>query len=402
MIPSVQPRYLEVSIQEDALQAGKMAFISGPRQVGKTTLGKRLLGSVAKENYFNWDDQAFRKSWVRDPVGSLASRDTGPVLLDEIHKDRQWKSRLKGLYDLRGDDLSIIVTGSARLDLFRKGGDSLMGRYLPYRLHPFSVGERVGVAGPDQFPVDDPGAPRSTGPSYPWDDLLELGTFPEPVLAGSRRRARRWSRLRGERLVFEDVRDLRQIRDLQALRVLVDLLPERVGSILSINSLREDIGVAFATVRDWIHMLEALYHCFLIRPHGGRLKRTLTANPKLYLFDILQIDDRAARRENLTALHLLKACHFWTDLGYDEFELRFLRTKECEEVDFVVVRNGRAWWMIECKSGDPIPSKSLVKYAEKCSCPYRYQLVDLRGHDRWFEEPAVRVIDYESFFKNLV
>lgn len=378
-----------------------MAFVSGPRQVGKTTLGQRLLETPS--NYYNWDDQAFRKAWVRNPVEALAGRGPGPVLLDEIHKDRRWKGRLKGLYDLRGKELAILVTGSARLDLFRRGGDSLLGRYVPYRLHPFSVGECNRPPDPDQaIQAALPGPGAAVEPRFPWDELMALGTFPETLLGGSVRKAKRWSRLRQERLVFEDVRDLRQIRDVQALRVLVDLLPERVGSLLSVNSLREDVGVAYATVRDWVQMLETLYHCFLVRPHGGSLKRTLKAEPKLYLYDILQLDAAPPRLENLTALHLLKACHYWTDLAYAEFDLRFLRTREKEEVDFVVTRDGHPWLMIECKSGQVTPSRVLVKFAELLDCPHRVQLVDRRGYDRWFAEPRVRVMDYERFFAGWV
>jgi len=388
-------RYLEAGIRQDALATAKMAFISGPRQVGKTTLGLHLIRSA--HNVFNWDTQAFRKAWARDAVKALDERESGPVLLDEIHKDRRWKQRLKGLYDLHGHQLPIVVTGSARLDLFRRGGDSLQGRYLPYRLHPFSVGERARPPEPDfEALLESPSA------QFPWDDLMSLGMFPEPLLGGNVGQARRWSRLRQERLVFEDVRDLRQVRDLQALRVLTDLLPDRVGSLLSINSLREDVGVAYATVRDWVHMLEALYHCFLIRPFAGDLKRTLKADPKLYLYDVLPLKSNGARRENLAALHLLKACHYWTDLARGEFELRFFRTRDGKEVDFVVTRDEQPWLMVECKSDETRPSRNLVRYAEQLGCPHRLQLVDRRGYHRRFASSQVRVIDYERFFQGTV
>jgi len=207
------PRYLERAVRTDALAGGKMAFVSGPRQVGKTTLARALLASP--QNEYSWDDQRFRLRWSRDPVGAVAERGEGPILLDEIHKDRRWKSRLKGLWDLRGARLSIIVTGSARLDLFRRSGESLLGRYLPYRLHGFTIGERVLPPGPDEIL-------RETKPAFPFDALLQLGGFPEPLLGGNLAKARRWSRLRTERLVYEDLRDLRHVHDLQALRVLAD------------------------------------------------------------------------------------------------------------------------------------------------------------------------------------
>ncbi len=105
----------------------------------------------------------------------------------------------------------------------------------------------------------------------------------------------------------EDVRDLRNVQDLSALTVLCDFLPSRVGALLSINNLREDVGVAYATVRDWIQVLATLYVCFLVKPYAAKLNRMVTSEPKLYIFDYLQIDDPGAKLENLTALHLLKA-----------------------------------------------------------------------------------------------
>lgn len=395
--PGLVKRYLERSVTGDALADGKMAFISGPRQVGKTTLGRQILTS--RQNEFNWDDQRFRRRWVKDPLGAVESRGPGPILLDEIHKDRRWKSRLKGLYDLRGDVVPIVVTGSARLDLFRRGGDSMMGRYIPYRLHPFSAGERGESPEPDAVSAT---SSFTLEPAFPFSDLLNLGGFPEPLLRGGEAKARRWSRLRLERLIYEDVRDLRHVRDLQALRVLVDLLPERIGSLLSMNSLRRDVGVSYGTVRDWIAMLETLYHLFLIRPYAGRLKRTLKAEPKLYLYDILQVEGPGARRENLAALHLLKACHYWTDLAHGEYELRFLRTKDGAEVDFVLTRNRRPWMLVECRSGNITPSPMLVKFSARLKSPVNVQLVDRPGYERYYPESNVRVMGYDRFFAGLV
>ena len=386
-------RYLEEAIRTDALADGKMAFISGPRQVGKTTLGRFLLQT--RENEFTWDDQRFRRVWVRDPLGSVSGRGTGPILLDEIHKDRRWKGRLKGLYDLRGNEVPIVVTGSARLDYFRRGGDSLLGRYLPYRLHPFSVGERERPPKPEEIL-------GSADVVFPVADVMTLGVFPEPLLGGSERKAARWSRLCLERLMNEDLRDFRAIRDVEALRVLTDLLPERVGSLLSVNSLREDVGVAYATVRDWVRILQALYHCFLVRPFSRRLRRVLTAGPKLYLFDLLQVESPAARRENLVALHLLKACHYWTDVALGVFDLKFLRTKDGKEVDFLLTRDRRPWMLVECKSGQTSPAPALVHFAHKLGTSHNYQVVSRPGHDRFYPEHGVRVIDLERFLSGLV
>ena len=385
-------RYLARAIREDALADRKMAFISGPRQVGKTTLGQMLLDDPG--NHFSWDDPSFRRHWSRSPIESVASRGTGPILLDEIHKDRRWKGRLKALYDLRGKSLPIVVTGSARLDLFRRGGESLLGRYVPYRMHPFTVGENADPPGPDEIL-------RRSAVAFPLADLLALGGFPEPLLGGSPQKAQRWSRLRQERLLREDLRDLRAVGDLQAVQVLADLLPERVGSLLSVNSLREDVGVAYATVRAWLGAFEALFLCFRIRPYANRISRALRAEPKLYLFDTNQVPTAAARIENLVALHLLKACHYWTDTAQGEFDLRFVRDKEKREIDFLILRDRKPWLAVECKSKQTAPNPTLVAFSERLNVPIRVQLVS-GEHDRFHPESGVRVLGYEKFLAGLV
>ncbi|MES1206391.1 MAG: AAA family ATPase [Pseudomonadota bacterium] len=384
------PRYLISTIREDAIASGKMAFVSGPRQVGKTTLAKALLASP--QNYQTWDDTDFRRAWSRSPRLALDARGPGPMVLDEIHKDRRWKTRLKGVFDVAGAGDGMIVTGSARMDLHRRGGDSLMGRFLPYRLHPFSVAETAAPPGPDQILM-------VTEPHQRFADLLRLGGFPEPFLGGSQAKAVRWSRLRLDRLLAEDVRDLRAVEDLSGLRVLADLLPERVGSLLSVNALREDVGAAYATVRSWVKVFEALYHCFLIAPYAKRIARAIQTAPKLYLFDILRIPPahEAARLENLTALHLLKACHFWTDSAQGDFELRFVRDKEGREVDFLVLRDGRPWLLVECKSNDIDPSPALDHFARQLGVSRAFQLVTKPGYDRVYTQKNVRVVSYERF-----
>lgn len=388
-------RYLQSAIQTDALACKKMAFICGPRQVGKTTLAKKLLKDSG--NYFLWDDAEFRKAWSKSPANSLGLRGPGPVLLDEIHKDRRWKTRLKGIFDKQGNDLPVIVTGSARLDVYRKGSDSLLGRYLPYRLHPFSVNESATPPSPD-----DMGHERNT--RFPWEDLLRLGGFPEPLLGGSESKAQRWSRLRLDQLLREDARDVQMVLDLNALRVLADLLCERVGSLLSLNSLREDVGVAYGTIRAWVSLLEALYFCFLLRPYSKKLNRALSAEPKLYLYDILRIPNQKmpARLENLTALHLIKACHYWTDTAQGEFDLRFIRNKDKREVDFLIVRDNEPWLMIECKSNSKIPSPNLTFFSTILKPAHCFQLVSDQKFDKFYPAANIRVLGYEKFFSGLL
>ncbi len=391
----LEPRYLEQAIRDDAIARGKMAFVSGPRQVGKTTLAKSLVTS--KNNYHSWDDEDFRRAWSRSPRAALAKAERGPVALDEVHKDRRWKSRLKGVFDSDGAGDGLVVTGSARLDLYRRGGDSLMGRYLPYRLHPFTVAERSLPPSPDEIL-------GATKPRFGFDELLRLGGFPEPLFAGSERLAKRWSRLRIERLIAEDVRDIRSVADLSGLRVLADLLPERVGSLLSVNALREDLGVAHGTVTSWLESFAALYHCFTLRPYSRRIARAVRTAPKLYLFDVLRIppSDAGRRRENLVALHLLKACDYWTDVAHGEFELRFARDKEGREVDFVILRDNAPWLLVECRSSDAEPAPALLRLREAMGRPRAYQLVARRGYDREYPVLGVRVMDYERFLAGWV
>lgn len=392
-----QPRYLKDLIQSDALEDGKIAFLSGPRQVGKTTLAKEFL--ISEENYFSWDQAAFKILWLKDPAKSIENRGPGPVIIDEIHKDRKWKNRLKGLYDTYQNDFNLIVTGSARMDFYRKGADSLMGRYLPYRVHPFSVAEgKMAVMNANFFN-------KKADVKFPLKDILRLGGFPEPLLAANENKALRWSRLRLERLVNEDSRDLSNIHDLQLFRSLLELMPSRVGSLFSVNSLREDIGGVYATIRSWVLISEALYYGFFIRPYSKNLKWALTTEPKFYLYDILQIPpgSMGARLENLTALHLLKACHYWTDSAQGNFELQYVRDKSKREVDFLVTKNKKPWVLIECKSNSKQVSPNLKYFSEILKCEFHIQLVQSeKAFEREYPEFNTRVLDYESFFRYLL
>jgi uncharacterized protein len=388
-------RYLKSTIESDALAQGKMAFISGPRQVGKTTLGTSLVTLEASR--FNWDDEKFKLAWSRSAYESLSARSSKRILLDEIHKDRTWKAKLKGLYDVHHQELEFVVTGSARLDIFRKGGDSLLGRYFPYRLHPFSSNEVPNPPSPAQVFQKMTNLDFSTKARFSATDLLSLTTFPEPLLGASQSRARRWSRLRLERLVQEDVRDLRAVQDLQSLKLLVQLLPTKVGSPFSVNSLRENLSVAYATLRDWTKVLEALYVHFEVLPYSQKLSRMLIAEPKIYLFDGSQIPTKGSQLENLVALHLLKAAHFWTDSAQGEFSLHYLRNKEKKEVDFCLVQDGLPKVLIECKSGETQIAEALISFSKLLKTTLNFQLVDIPGYCRHYPQLNTTVVAYDLF-----
>ena len=304
-----------------------MVFVAGARQVGKTTLARSLPGASA--GYLNWDvaehcDVILRREF---PTGKL-------WIFDEIHKYRAWRGLLKGLYDDRRPGQRILVTGSARLDLYRHGGDSLQGRYHLLRLHPLSVAE-LALSSKQQL-----------------RDLLVLGGFPEPYFGGSEKEARRWSREYRTRLVRDDVASLERIGDLGTLELLAMRLPELVGSPLSINAVREDLQISHKTAASWIAVLERMYAVFRLAPFGAARIRAVKKEQKHYHFDWSLVPTDAARFENLVASHLLKWVHHEQDVQGRDLDLRYFRDGEGRETDFVVVEGRRPIRFVEAKWGD--------------------------------------------------
>lgn len=384
--PIVQPRYLTSALRDLCFDSHKIALVSGPRQCGKTTLARELLRERGAGTYHNWDDVELRRVWVKRPsaLWPPRSRRVPLVVLDEIHKARGWKRTLKGLYDTRPFLVDLLVTGSARLNVYRKGGDSLVGRALHFRLHPFSQGE-LDVARLPGSPTDRIAAlfARALAPDPAAADrfagLLRFGGFPEPFLAASERKARVWRRSRVEQVIREDLRDLSRLPDLSRVEMLAALLPERVGSLLSRNSLREDLEVSFDTVSRWLGALLDLYYAFEIRPFSVRVVRSLKKEGKVYLWDWAEVDAPGPRFENLVACHLLKACDYWTDSGEGTFELRLLRNREQEEIDFLIVRDKRPWLAVEVKLADPSPPRHWRKFLRYLETPLALQLVATPG-----------------------
>ncbi len=318
-------RYLESQIRKDL--GRKMVFLGGPRQVGKTTLALQAAGS--KEGYLNWDVAEHREKILKRELPP------SPLLIfDEIHKYRSWRNYLKGLYDLRRETLKILVTGSARLDLYRFGGDSLQGRYHYLRLHPLSVAE-LGIHKQSDL-----------------KDLMELGGFPEPFLGKDRTEARRWSREYRTRFLREDVMSLERIQDLGKLELLVLRLPELVGSPLSPNALREDLQISHKTISHWLDILERMYAIFRLAPFGTPKIRAVKKERKHYHYDWSLVPEEAKRFENLVASHLLKWAHYLEDTQGREVELRYFRNMDGREVDFVLTENTRPVLFVEAKWSD--------------------------------------------------
>lgn len=371
----IDKRYLFDAVDEDL--ADKMVFVSGPRQVGKTTLALALAGASDSRHpaYLSWDDVRARPRIRRGELPAGAPR----IILDEIHKYARWRGLVKGLYDTREPGQSFIVTGSARLDVYRRGGDSLHGRYHPYRLHPLSLPEAGG----------DKDALRA---------LLRFGGFPEPFLRGSERHWRRWQRERLDRIVRDDVRDLERVRELSLIELLVEALPSRVGSPLSIRNLRGDLEVAHDTAERWVTMLENLYVCFRIPPFGAPRVRAVKKEQKLYLWDWSAVSDEAARLENLVASHLLKLCHYREDTEGVRMELRFLRDTDGREVDFVVLEGRKPRFAVEVKTGDRALSPAVRYFKARTGIPRWFQ-VHLGTKDVVVE--GVRVLPLATFCREL-
>jgi len=309
----------------------KIVLLSGPRQAGKTTLAKTLYPD--RSEYFNMDSPAHRlliqkQSWRRD---------CDLVIFDELHKVRKWKNWIKGIYDTEGVRPRLLVTGSSRLDLYRKGGDSLAGRFHSYRLHPFSVAEVQA-----HYQADTA-----------LEQIIRFGGFPEPFLKGREEAAKRWRRSHIDRILREDLFDMASVRNIKSIETLVELLRNCVGATISYESLARDLQVSPHTVKQWIGLLESLYIIFVLTPYHRNISRSLIKQPKIYFYDTGFVkEDFGARFENAVACALLKRLHFLEDTAGERCALHYVRDKEKREVDFLTVREGKAEWLIESKLSD--------------------------------------------------
>ena len=343
-----------------------MVFITGPRQVGKTFLAKDISSKFGNPVYLNYDDQTdasiIRKaSW---------SRNAGIIVLDEIHKMKEWKQHLKGIYDTKSDNQAILVTGSARLETFRRSGESLAGRYFHLRLNPLSVKE----LSPLMQPYDAV------------DSLNRLGGFPEPFLSASEEEAARWRKQYYTDIVREDVLDFGRLHEIRAMRILVEMLRSRVGSPVSYTALAEDLQISPNTVRHYIDILEALYVVFAVRPFHKNIARSLLKEPKLYFFDSGFVQgDEGIRYENTVAVSLLKHANYLEDTMGCDVSLHYLRTRDGREVDFAVAKNGEIETILEVKLSDTAPSRSLRFFKDMAPGASAVQLVHNARHYEEFE-----------------
>ena len=389
-----RPRYLEDPIREDL--ENKMVFIGGPRQVGKTTLARRITDNWTNTVYFNWDKSTHRQAILHEQWPP----ETQIIVFDGIHKFPRWKIFIKGLWDTRRYGERILVTGSSRLDIYRRGGDSLMGRYHYFRLHPFSLRELVQPALPEltqEYPKD-----FQFDRSGDLAPLLRFGGFPEPLISQSERIWRRWQKERFARIFREDIRETEMIRSLSQVELLAGLLPHRVGSPLSIKSLTEDVEASPKTIQAWLDLLARNYYLFKVPPYHRRLERALKKEAKFYLWDWSEVKGTGPRFENLVASHLLKWCHSCEDIQGFRVELYYLRDLEKREVDFLILWEDRPWLLVECKIKNDRNFTSLNYYKLKLNVQQCFLVTLEVGEDYEDRRTGVRVIPAARFLMALV
>lgn len=370
-------RYQKKAIQADL--AKKMVFLAGPRQAGKTTLAKEIATEFSSSAYLNYDRLEDRK--IIHQEAWLPS--TELIILDEIHKMPKWKNYLKGIYDTKPSKQKILVTGSARLEIFKQVGDSLAGRFFLHRLMPLSPAECAKVGEP-----------------YPLKRFLERGGFPEPLLTNLAVDAARWRLQYVDSLIRTDVLDFDNIHNLKAIQLLFELLRKKVGSPISYQSLAEDVAISPNTVKKYIQILEALYIVFRITPFSKNIARSLLKEPKIYFFDNGLVDgDAGAKFENLMAFCLLK--HSFAKIDYEakRYSVHYLQTKEKHEVDFALVQGDKVENIIEAKHGDAAIGPALRYFHEKYKFP-ALQVVQELKRERIDQD--IEIVSGEKFLTSLM
>lgn len=362
-----------------------MVFLGGPRQVGKTTLSLVVAGVINGNHmeyqndqaYFNWDVDEDRTGILKKEWDKKIPL----IIFDELHKYPYWKCWIKGVYDTKPKHQEYLVTGSARLDIYKRGGDSLVGRYHYWRLHPFTLDE----------------LPKNIDKNDAYHRLLTVGGFPEPFLQNDEREARRWRRERLDRILREDVRDLEQIKQLTLLDLLLKALCTRVGGMINYSNLAADLQIAPNTVKNWLVLTERMYITFSIKPYTKKIARAIQKPPKVYFYDNGDVSDsHGARLENLVATHLLKRLHFIEDYFGHRCSLHYIRDKDGREVDFVTVIDDVVYDLIEVKESDSEISSAL-KYYKKLLNPKRTTQLVSNLH-RTFDQDDIRVTTPIEFF----
>ncbi|MBN1272133.1 MAG: ATP-binding protein [Candidatus Aminicenantes bacterium] len=372
----MKQRLLYQRVWTELSREKSMIFMAGPRQAGKTTLAQILSKSFTNSLYFNWDILEHRTKFLNNPnfFEEVTRRDASRplIILDEIHKFKDWKNYLKGIYDQFHDQYQFLVSGSGRLDIYQRGGDSLAGRYYLFHLWPFSIAELGGhnreikdfLQNPLNISMDDSDQLRNI-----WTRLSEMSGFPEPFLLQKDTSYRRWSNTYSNQLIREDIRDLTEIKSIKELETLYYLLPSKVGSPLSIPSLASLLRVSYNSIRNWLSVFELVFLVFSVYPWTKQITRAIQKERKIYLWDFPRIKDKSSRFENMIAAELFRAVTQWNDLGYGTFSLHFIRNKEKQEVDFLIANQGDPVVLIEAKMSDSKVSPALKKFQANLQIP---------------------------------
>lgn len=372
----MQDRQLYVNIWRELIRDKSMVFLAGPRQSGKTTLAQIISRSFTNSLYFNWDIAQDRPLLIENPAffEDMERKDSSEpfIVFDEIHKYKLWKNYLKGIYDQFHQSYRFLVSGSGRLDIYQKGGDSLAGRYLIFHLWPFTVAElgnrrrRIKEFIKDPLYIDMKQKDRLANL---WHKLSKFSGFPEPYLLGRTASYNRWSNTYSQQLIREDIRDLTGIKSVSNLETLYYLLPSRVGSPISVPSLSRDLKVSYNSVRTWISAFERFFLVFSISPWTSKIVRSIQKERKIYMWDSPRIQDASARFENMIAIELWRAITSWNDMGYGFFSLHFIKNKEQQEVDFLIAERNKPLVLIEAKLTDTKPSAALKRFQTALGIP---------------------------------
>jgi len=401
-------RIYESVLKKHLKSYDQMLFLSGPRRSGKTTLALEAKEWTSFFKYLNWDILKDREQIVEGLGGILTEFSAKsvpgmakPILaLDEVHKFKNWKNFLKGIFDQYKDTVNTLVTGSARLNIYKKGQDSLMGRYFLYRIHPFSVAEIVSPTVEDFYIR----SPKKIDPST-MEALFEFGGFPEPFIKQDKRFFRQWQILRQQQLFNEDIQDLSKVYEIDLMEVLSSLIKHQAGELLNYSNLAKKTRVSDVTIRKWISILENLYFCFKVKPWHKNVTRSLIKEPKIYLWDWSSIEDQGNKVENFVASHLLKAVNFWMDTGLGNYDLYYLRDTQKKEVDFLMTKENKPWILIEVKTSQKDSLNPNLKYFQKqIKAPYAFQIAyDMEYLDYDFRElKSPKILPISTFLSQLI
>jgi len=387
-----------------------MVFLAGPRQSGKTTLSRIISKRFSNRLYFNWDIYEDRTLLLNNPLFfeqmDRVDQSKPLVIFDEIQKYKDWKNYLKGIYDQFNDRYNFLISGSGRLDIYQKGGDSLAGRYFLFHLWPFTIGElcHQGNYSIEEFLKN----PLQINISYEkqyeeiWKQISEQSGFPEPFLSSQKTTYRRWSRIYSQQLIHEDIRNLTQIKAIADLENLYLLIPDRVSSPLSVPSLSQDLHVTYNSINQWLELFERFFISFTIRPWSKNISRAVHKERKLYIWDVPRIKNPGLKFENMVAIELYRAVTSWNDIGYGNFALHYIKNKEKQEVDFLIANDNEPVLLIETKLSDTKPSTALIKFQNQLNIP-AVQLISSGNSFKLFSNNQLSILVAPAclFFPNL-